>query len=123
MENKKKYLIGGLFYFLAFISFISFLRSINYSRNMNSLFFFLIQLKLLTFILHIIFLLSMFALMIDRTLSRICISVPPKAQVCTLLVFNSVAVILLAAISPVNTCCFAVWRSYNSFFGDKYSKY
>ena len=108
MENKKKYLIGGLFYFLAFISFISFLRSINYSRNMNSLFFFLIQLKLLTFILHIIFLLSMFALMIDRTLSRICISVPPKAQVCTLLVFNSVAVILLAAISPVNTCCFAV---------------
>ena len=71
----------------------------------------------------VLFSLSSFALMIDRTLSHISRSaIPWKAGICNLLLFTRVAVILTLAISSANARYFALLRSFNSFFGGRYSK-
>ena len=112
------------------IFFLNTVETINlYKKNKNKIK--LIYLKInnrlprnSSYLSCVLFSLSVFALMIDHTLSRIWRSaIPCKAEICTLLAFTREAVTLPLAISSANTHYFALWRSLNSFFEGKYSKY
>ena len=71
----------------------------------------------------VVFSLSTFTLMIDRTLRLMWRSaIPWRLRFVPYYHLLWVAVILLLAISSASTLCFALWRSFNSFFGGRYSK-